>query len=122
MAAIIIATGNVGRVETKELSDGKKLVNFSIASNEKYKGTETTTWVNCVAFSALADMLDQHMKQGQKVFVEGQMRNRSWEKDGVTHYRTECTVIRFEFLSPKSESSQPEMAPADDFEDDEVPF
>ena len=56
------------------------------------------------------------------MFIEDQMRNRSWDKDGVIQYRTECTVNKFEFLSPKSESSQPEMAPADDFEDDEVPF
>tara|TARA_R110001606_G_scaffold154458_1_gene296118 strand:- start:165 stop:527 length:363 start_codon:yes stop_codon:yes gene_type:complete len=120
MAAIIIATGNVGRLETRELPDGKKVTNFSIASNEKYKGEETTTWVNCVAFSALAEMLEKHLSKGQKVFVEGSMKNRSWEKDGVTNYRTECAVNKFEFLSPKSES-QPQ-ASQNDFQDDDVPF
>jgi single-strand DNA-binding protein len=118
MAALIIATGNVGRLETRELPDGKKVTNFSIASNEKYKGEENTTWINCVAFGALAEMLEQHLTKGQKVFVEGSMKNRSWDKDGVTHYRTECAVKIFEFLSPKNES-QPQK---DDFEDDEVPF
>ena len=118
MAAIIIATGNVGRLETRELPDGKKVTNFSIAANQKYKGEETTTWVNCVAFSALAEMLEKHLSKGQKVFVEGSMKNRSWEKDGVTNYRTECAVNKFEFLSPKSES-QPQK---DDFQDDDVPF
>ena len=121
MAAIIIATGNVGRLETRELPDGKKVTNFSIASNEKYKGEETTTWVNCVAFGALAEMLEQHLTKGQKVFVEGSMKNRSWDK-GRGHPlpdRVRCQQALSSCL-PKSESQPP--ASQDDFEDDEVPF
>ena len=105
MTAMITVTGNVGRIDVRDMPDGNKVVNFGVASNQKRKDKETTTWVNCVAFSQLAGMLEQHLRQGAKVLVIGDMKNRSWEKDGVTNYRTECTVNQFEFLSPKSEES-----------------
>lgn len=120
MTAMITATGNVGRIEVRSTSDGKQVINFGVASNEKRKDQESTTWVNCVAFNQLAEMLEQHLAQGAKVFVMGDMKNRSWEKDGVTNYRTECVVNKFEFLSPKNES-QP-VKTDDVFIDDEMPF
>tara|TARA_R110001592_G_scaffold207320_1_gene458183 strand:+ start:8 stop:376 length:369 start_codon:yes stop_codon:yes gene_type:complete len=122
MTAMITVTGNVGRIDVREISDGNKVVNFGVASNQKRKDKETTTWVNCVAFNQLAGMLEQHLRQGAKVLVIGDMKNRSWEKDGVTNYRTECVVNQFEFLSPKSESQDSSGFGDDDFNDDAVPF
>ena len=120
MTAMITVTGNVGRIDVRDMPDGNKVVNFGVASNQKRKEKETTTWVNCVAFSQLAGMLEQHLRQGAKVLVIGDMKNRSWEKDGVTNYRTECIVNQFEFLSPKSEESS--KFENEDFKDDEMPF
>ena len=69
MTAMITVTGNVGRIDVRDMPDGNKVVNFGVASNQKRKDKETTTWVNCVAFSQLAGMLEQHLRQGAKVLV-----------------------------------------------------
>jgi len=125
MSALITATGNTGRIEVRSMPDGKRVIKFGVASNEKRKDQESVTWVNCVAFNQLAEMLEQHLVQGAKVFVMGDMKNRSWEKDGVTNYRTECVVNKFEFLSPKSESQPAKTNDSfvkDDLKDDEIPF
>ena len=125
MSAIISATGNVGRCETRAMPNGDKVTNFSIASNKKIKGVETTTWINCVAFGKLAEMLEQHLARGSKVGVWGDMDNRSWEKDGVTQYRTECRVFRFEFLGGEKATERPaQQNPAPQVEDfnDDMPF
>ena len=68
---LITAVGNVGRAETRSMPNGDKVTNFSVASNRKIKGEEKTTWLNCVAFGGLAEMLERHLAKGTKVFVTG---------------------------------------------------
>ncbi len=116
---LITATGNVGRAETRSMPNGDKVTNFSVASNKKIKGEEKTTWLNCVAFGGLAEMLERHLTKGSKVFVMGEYDHREWEKDGVKQHRVECRVDKFEFMGSKQDSGD-SRPPADDFDD--VPF
>tara|TARA_R110000824_G_scaffold79974_4_gene201365 strand:+ start:418 stop:795 length:378 start_codon:yes stop_codon:yes gene_type:complete len=123
---LITATGNVGRAETRSMPNGDKVTNFSVASNRKIKGEEKTTWLNCVAFGGLAEMLERHLAKGTKVFVTGDYDHREWEKDGVKQHRVECRVDKFEFIGSKQDTSnkfesKPESR-QNDFEDDELPF
>lgn len=92
----IILLGYVGKDPTiKELSDVKKVANFSMATtafkNEDSTQKETD-WHEIVAFSPLAEIAEKYVRKGSKVFVEGRLRKRSWDTpDRQT--RTICEVL-----------------------------
>jgi single-strand DNA-binding protein len=99
-----ILLGNVGRdPEIRTLQSGDRIASFSIATSERWtdKATgekkETTEWHNVVVFNqALVKIVEQYVRKGAKLFVEGQNKTRKWEKDGVTHRATEVVVGRFD--------------------------
>lgn len=99
-----ILLGNVGGdPEIRRLTHGDdRVASFSIATSERYtdKATgekkETTEWHRVVCFNQmLIPVIEQWVKKGTKVLVEGQNKTRKWEKDGVTHYTTEVVIGRF---------------------------
>jgi len=91
----IVFAGNITRdPELKSLPTGTKVVNFSIASNSKYKNkngemVEQTEFGNIVMFDKKAEAVAKYLKKGDPIYVEGKLQTRSWEKDGVKMYRTE---------------------------------
>jgi len=127
--------GNIGsQPEIKALPSGVNVINFSLATNESYKDkqgewVDQTEWHRCVGFDKVADILAKYTDKGSKVFLEGKLRTRSWEENGVKKYSTEIVVKDFVLLDPKSDSTQqssgmmassaPQPAPAID---DEIPF
>ena len=141
--AIII--GNLGNdPEVRYLPNGDAVANFTVATSETWKDKqsgekkEATEWHRCVAFRKQAEIIEQYLKKGSKVFVEGKLQTRSWEQDGVKKYSTEIVVKEFQFLDSRSETGNSrEQAPAksqqqhkpaqqqpqsfDNFDDD-VPF
>ena len=91
--------GNLGQdPDTKTLENGKRVTNFTLATDESYKNTEgqkvsETTWHNIVAWNGLADRADRFLKKGNEVAVEGRLVYRSYEdKKGVTRYVTEVVL------------------------------
>jgi single-strand DNA-binding protein len=50
----------------------------------------------------LAEIAQKYLHKGDMVYIEGKMRTRSWEKEGVTRYTTEVVVDNFTMLTPKS--------------------
>lgn len=114
----IILLGNAGRdPEIKSFENGSKVASFSLATTDKgYKkqdGTdvpEKTEWHNIVLWRGLAELAEKYIHKGDKVYVEGKLRTRSYEdKSGVKHYITEIYADSVELLSPKltSQSAQP---------------
>jgi len=99
--------GNLTRdPELRALPSGMNVVNFSIATNRTYKDRdgkkqEQTDFHNVVVFGRQADVVNQYLKKGSSVFVEGRMQTRSWEKDGEKKYRTEVVADRVQF-GPKA--------------------
>ena len=95
--------GNLTRdPELRALPSGMNVVNFSIATNRVYKDRdgkkqEQTDFHNVVVFGRQADVVNQYLKKGSSVFVEGRMQTRSWEKDGEKKYRTEVVADRVQF-------------------------
>lgn len=95
--------GNLTRdPELRALPSGMNVVNFSIATNRTYKDRdgkkqEQTDFHNVVVFGRQADIVNQYLKKGSSVFVEGRMQTRSWEKDGEKKYRTEVVADRVQF-------------------------
>lgn len=98
-----IIMGNIGRdPEVKSMSNGDQVASFSVATTERWKdkGTgqakESTDWHNVVCFNQnLIKFIEQYLAKGSSVLVEGQMKTRMWEKDGVKQYRTEVVIGRF---------------------------
>lgn len=95
--------GNLGQdPEVKTLTNGSKVVNLSVATSESWKDKnsgerkEKTEWHRVVIWSeGLAKVAEQYLKKGAKVYIEGKIETRKWEKDGQTHYATEITLNGF---------------------------
>lgn len=112
----IILVGNVGKVETKPIGTSDLVCNFSVATQHgwKYKNTQQwkneTTWHNCVKW--LKHESDAPQK-GERVFVEGKLTTRSYEKDGQTRYVTEIRVNNL-MSAPKADMSPLPVVPTFD--------
>jgi len=89
------------------------VASFSMATSETWKDKatgekkESTEWHNIVAWRGLAEIASKFMHKGDLVFIEGKMKTRSWEKDGVTRYTTEVLADKVILLGGKRESSAP---------------
>lgn len=98
----VILIGNVGKDPEFRQTDKATVVKFSIATSEKYKDKpEVTQWHNCIAFSQTADVINRHVKKGDRVYVEGKLQYGSYDKDGQKHHTTEIIVNTIQFLGGK---------------------
>src|SRR6187551_2860671 len=108
----VILVGRLGKdPEVRNLENGAVVANFSIATSESYKDRTTgekkeiTEWHNIVVWRALAEISQKYLHKGDMVYIEGKLRTRSWEKDGVTRYTTEIVGDNMTMLSPRSTGS-----------------
>lgn len=108
----VILIGNLGKnPEVKAFDNGGKVASFTVADTERgYKtkdGKEIpprTEWFNCsVRQIGLVGVVEQYLKKGNKVYVEGKIKTREYEKDGQKKYLTELVVDSLELLTPKGE-------------------
>lgn len=105
----VILIGRLGKdPEVRNLDNGAVVANFSIATSESYKDRTTgekkeiTEWHNIVLWRGLAEISQKYLHKGDMVYIEGKLRTRSWEKDGVTRYTTEIVADNMNMLSPKT--------------------
>ena len=100
----VILIGNLGRdPEVRSTQDGAKIVQLSIATSESWKDRATgerrerTEWHRVVIFNErLADVAEQYLRKGSKLYVEGQLQTRKWQdKEGLDRYTTEIVLGRF---------------------------
>ena len=121
----VIALGNVGKdPEMRFTPSGDPTTSFSVAVSEKYGEKESTTWFNIVTWKKLAEVCNQYLAKGQPVYVEGKLKNSSWQSpDGQKHYKTEVIAERVIFLGRKELG---ESKDEDEYDDegatDEIPF
>ena len=137
----VIIIGNLGQdPETRSMPSGGAVANVSVATSESWKDKnsgekmERTEWHRVVFFNRLAEIVGQYLKKGSKIYIEGQLRTRKWEKDGVDHYSTEVIAKEMQMLDggdaaprPKASSSggSPSggaQAQADNDFSDDIPF
>ena len=121
-----ILVGNVGQdPDIRFTGEGNAVANLSLATSEKYKGEPHTEWHKLVAFRKTAELIQQYVKKGTRLFVEGKIQTRKWEdKEGNNRYTTEIVVNNLQFLGGDS-SSQETVKPAQKKEetlDDDIPF
>jgi len=91
----VILIGHLGKEpETRHSQNGKKIVNFSLATTEKYKNEEKTEWHKIVIFNDhLSGIAEKYLKKGSKIYLEGKVQTRKWAgNDGVDKYITEIIL------------------------------
>lgn len=128
-----IIVGNVcADPTTKYLPSGDAVTNISVATNETYKDKagvkqDRVEFHRIVFFGKLAEIAGEYLKKGSKVFVEGSLRTRQWEKDGQKHYTTEIVAKEMQLLDRKEGGAdkpqqQPDPGGFDNFEEDDIPW
>jgi single stranded DNA-binding protein (ssb) len=99
----VILIGNLGAdPEVRRLNSGNPVVNLRIATSESWRDKATgekkekTEWHTVVIFAeGLCKIAEQYLAKGDKVYIEGQLQTRKWEKDGVDRYSTEIVLQAF---------------------------
>ena len=140
----VMLIGNVGKEPDVRYYDRDQAVaTFSLATTERgytlQNGTrvpDRTEWHNVVLYRGLAKIAEKYVHKGDKLFIEGKIRNRSYDdQKGVKRYVTEIIADNMEMLSPKSaivEQASVSQAPVgstasqntndSETEDDQLPF
>ena len=99
----VILIGNLGAdPEVRSLPSGGKVVNLRVATTDTWRDKnsgerkEKTEWHRVVIFNeGLTRVAEQYLKKGSKVYIEGALQTRKWEKDGVDQYSTEVVLQNF---------------------------
>ena len=145
----VLLIGRLGAdPEIKQMVNGKNVARLSIATSNTWKDKNTgekkekTEWHRVVIFSeGLVNVVQQYVKKGAQVYIEGQLTTRKWkdEKAGIDRYSTEIVLQGFnssfkiltsksnqvenlqENTSEKSSLPNDETPPSNDL-DDEIPF
>jgi single-strand DNA-binding protein len=109
----VTVLGNMGAdPEIRRTPSGDCHASFSVAYSESWtdKNTgekkEITEWIRCVAWRKLAEIIEQYVKKGSKVYLEGKLQTRSWEQDGSKRYATEVVVEELQMLDSKPQDQR----------------
>ncbi|HSH67487.1 MAG TPA: single-stranded DNA-binding protein [Bacteroidia bacterium] len=122
--------GRLGKSpETINTTSGKKVSRFPVATSEVWKDKngqkkEQTEWHLVQVWAGLADVAEKYLNKGDMVYIEGKLRTRSWEKDGITRYQTEIVGDNMTMLSTKGSSAETPVAEVVQNEegDNDLPF
>lgn len=108
--------GHVGKDPEVRTTTNSKVASFSLATTERYKDKENTQWHNCIVWAKLADVVEQYVKKGQLLYVEGRIEYRSYDdKDGNKKYITDIVVSTLQMLGGKKSD---DIAVRPDVQDD----
>ena len=99
----VILIGNLGKdPEVRYTTDGKPIANITVATSETWKDKssgeprEKTEWHRVVFFGGVANVVEQYLHKGSKVYIEGKLQTRKWQdKSGQDRYTTEVVVDGF---------------------------
>lgn len=106
----IVLIGNVGNSpEFRTLESGVQLVNFSLATNENFTNkagekVEKTEWHRVEAWGTIAKAIEQYVKKGDRLYIEGKVTSQRWaDADGIERTTTKVKTSRIEFLGYRRE-------------------
>lgn len=89
------------------MPNGNGVANVSLATSETWKDKTTgeqqekTEWHRVIFFNRLAEIVEQYIKKGSKLYIEGRLQTRSWEQDGVKRYTTEIVASEMQMLDSR---------------------
>lgn len=95
----VILIGNVGAdPEVRYMPNGNAVTNLTLATSDSWRDKqsgeqkERTEWHRVSLFGKIAEIAGQYLSKGSKVYIEGRLQTREWEKDGIKRYTTEVIV------------------------------
>jgi single-strand DNA-binding protein len=105
----VILVGNLGKdPEVRTFPNGDKVANVTLATTDKWKDKQTneqreaTEWHRIVFNFRLAEIVEQYLRKGAQIYVEGSLRTRKWtDKDGVEKYTTEIRADQMQMLGSR---------------------
>ena len=127
----VMLIGNVGKDPiVRHLENGTPVASFSLATTERFKDKsgkerELTEWHNIVCWRNLAELAEKYIQKGMHLYIEGRLRNSSWEKDGQKYNVTEIVAEELQFLSKRENKAEKPTTSADipvQKEIDDLPF
>lgn len=123
----VILVGHLGADPEEHSGDTWCNCTFRMATSESWKDKQTgerqerTEWHSVVIYSeGLVKVAMQYLKKGSKVYIEGQLQTREWEKDGIKRYATEVVVKSFNGGMTLLDSKGSNRAPAPEGDDRET--
>jgi single-strand DNA-binding protein len=107
----VILVGNLGAdPETRYLPSGDAVANVRLATTDKYKDKATgemkelTEWHRVSFFGRLAEIVNEYLKKGASIYIEGRIRTRKWQdQSGQDRYSTEIVADQMQMLGGKRE-------------------
>lgn len=139
----VILVGNCGAdPDTRYFPDGGAVTNVTLATSESWRDKQTgeqkenTEWHRVVFRDRgnfkLGEIASKYLSKGSKIYVEGSLKTRQWDQDGIKRYTTEIIASEMQMLDSRKDSEtrqpatqqpqgQPQVQATDDF-DDQIPF
>lgn len=130
-----IVVGNLGAdPEVRSLPSGTRVATMSVATNRHWKDRdgnpqEATEWHRIEAFGMLAELSEQYLRKGRKVYVEGRLQTDKWtDRDGRDRYTTKIVAYTIKFLDRPDRESRPAVrddgggAGRSEFGEADIPF
>lgn len=128
----LMIIGNAGAAPEVREVNGVKVANLNVAVTERgYKTQqgkeipERTDWFTVIAWRGLAEILEKYVTKGDKLYIEGKMKSRTYEKDGQKRMVWELYAENIELLTPKKgeqTSAQDATPESSQNPDDDLPF
>ena len=111
----VILVGNLGRdPEVRTFPNGDRVANVTIATTDRWKDKqsnemrEATEWHRIVFNGRLAEIVEQYLRKGAQIYVEGSLRTRKWtDKDGIEKYTTEIRADQMQMLGSRQGMGEP---------------
>ncbi len=117
----VILLGHLGKDPELRSFETTRVANFSLATSEtriNRKTQEKTTyteWHNIAVWGGQADVVEKYLKKGSQIYLEGQLRTRSWDgNDGTKRYTTEVVVDNFTMLGRPNREEEKTLPPTHD--------
>lgn len=108
----VILVGTLGMdPEVKYLDGGKALAKLSLATSETWKDKNTgekkeeTQWHRVILFGSVAEIAEKYLNKGSKIYLEGKLKTRQYEKDGGKRFITEVIGSQIQFIDTKKQGS-----------------
>ena len=109
----VIIIGNLGAdPETRQFNNGGSVTNISVATSEQWTDKESgekreaTEWHRIALFNRLGEIAAQYLRKGSKVYIEGKLQTRKYDKNGVDTYSTEIKADQMQMLDGAGDNQQ----------------
>ena len=127
---VILIGRLVNTPELNKTANDKSVARATLAVNRRYKGQNgerEADFVNVVVWGKLAETLASYATKGSLISLDGELRTRRYEKDGVTHYVTEVLCNGFQLLESRAQRAMRANGAGGDLadlilEEEELPF